>query len=349
MTTNLTARWRGAGSLSIETDALEAPGPGEVQIAVGNAGICGSDLHFHRGDFEPRVDLCPGHEIGGVVSAVGPGVRHVSDGDVVGVEPLLRCGFCQFCISGDYHVCRSRRILGENLNGGMARFATMPGSAVHSVPNGVDTELAALAEPLACAVHGLEKVGLRGRETVFVLGAGTLGLMTVLAAKAQGANAVVLARHRHQAEAAHRVGADEVLIDDDAGRARMAELRADDAIDVAVEAVGGTGDTILRSQTMVRPKGRVLVLGVFSTRSVEIDPIQLALREIELIGSVSYAHHEARSDYAVALDLIADRSIEAKSLVTHRFPLEQVNEAFVAALDKTSRSIKVHIRPQIDP
>ena len=192
------ARWSDVGQLEVADVALVPPAHDEVQIEIGSAGICGSDLHFFRGDFPARMGGTPGHEFGGTVSAVGADVKHVKEGDLVGVEPLLRCGMCPFCISGDYHVCADRAVIGEKHNGGMAQFTTVPGLVAFKAPQGIDAELVALAEPLACSVHGFDKVHLRGHETVFILGAGSIGLTAILAARANGAHTIVLARYPHQ-------------------------------------------------------------------------------------------------------------------------------------------------------
>ncbi len=339
------ARWTGPRKLELRESRLPPPGVGQVQLAIKSVGICGSDLHFYRGDFSPRPGITPGHEMAGTVSAVGAGVKHVQEGDLVGVEPLLRCGFCPFCASGDYHVCSERGLIGENMDGGMSEFATVPANTAFKAPAGVDAELAALSEPLACSVHGFNKVRLRGHETVFILGAGTIGLTAILAARANGAHTIVLARHPHQQEAARTLGADEVIGDDEAGVTRMKELKKAQAVDVAVETVGGRGDTLLQAQRMVRPKGRVLLLGVFTTPTVNINALHLALREVEMIGSMTYSASNGRADYQIALDVMASYADAGRKLVTHHFALDDVNTAFETALDKSNRSIKVHLNP----
>ena len=185
-----------AGRLEVSASERIAPKAQEVQIAVGSAGICGSDLHSFRGDFDPRVGRIPGHEISGTVSALPSGIRHVREGDVVGIEPLTRCGICRFCMSGDYNICADRGLIGAGTDGGMSEFVNVPANTVYRVPSGVDTEVGALAEPLACSVHGFERVRLKGAETVLIVGAGTIGLTAILAARARGARVLVLARHR---------------------------------------------------------------------------------------------------------------------------------------------------------
>ena len=114
-----------------------------------------------------------------------------------------------------------------------------------------------------------------------------------------------------------------------------------------METVGGQGDTLIQAQRLVRPKGRLLVLGVFSVPTVHINPLHLALKEVEIVGSMTYSSSEGRADYAVALDVISDYAEAARSLVTHRYGLNEVNAAFATALDKSSESLKVHFNPSI--
>lgn len=345
MTMVRSARWNDIHRLEVGTSKLVAPEPNQVQIAVGSVGICGSDLHFYRGEFTPQPGVAPGHELAGTVSAIGREVQHVKEGDLVGVEPILRCGFCAFCASGDYHVCSDRGLVGEHQDGGMSEFTTVASETVFKAPTGLDAEVSALAEPLACSVHGFHKVNLRGHQTVFILGAGSIGLTAILAARALGAATVVLARHPHQQAAARRLGANEVIGEDESGQLRMKELRATQAIDIAVETVGGTGDTLMQAQRMVRPKGRVLVLGVFSAPTVNINPLHLALKEVEIVGSMTYSASDGRADYQIALDILSDYAEAARSLITHRFDLADVTKAFDTALDKATQSIKVHLNP----
>ena len=338
-------RWTDDLKLAIGELEVADPGPGEVQIAVASAGICGSDLHFYRNEFKPRPGVTPGHELSGTVTAVGAGVRHVREGDLVGVEPLLSCGTCSFCLTGNYHVCTERGLVGETAPGGMSELATVPARTAYRAPDGADGEVIALAEPLACSVHGYGKIGLRARETVLIIGAGSIGLTALIAAKASGATALITARHPHQQDAARRLGADEVIADDDAGHERLRELARMRVVDVAVETVGGRGDTLLTAQLAIRPKGRLLLLGVFTVPTVGINPLLLAKHEVEIVGAMTYSATNGRADYQIAMEMVADNAAAARSLVTQRFPLDAVHDAFGAALDKSSRSIKVHVNP----
>ncbi len=341
------AAWNVDRTLSVRDDPRRAPDADEVRVRVVNAGICGSDLHWYRGDFQPDPLRTPGHEIGGIVSAVGAGVDHVAEGDVVGIEPLLRCGACGHCISGHYNQCQvAGGLIGIAADGGMAQEVWAPSAAVFKAPPNVDGELAALAEPLACGVHGYNMITLGQGETVLVIGAGTIGLTAQLAAQAAGARVIVLARHPHQQAAARDLGAAEVIGEDEAGRQRLKDLTRDDAIDVVAECVGGRADTIRQSVDVVRRLGRVLVLGVFAIDNAGFNPLTLLGKEITMVGAVTYGRLGGRApDYQQALEVLAGCAEQARSLITHRFSLDDINQAFDTALDKRSRSIKVHITP----
>ena len=343
MKESLAASWLESRDLNVEKISIADPQADQVQIQVGSAGICGSDLHYVRGDKPVTIGAVPGHEIGGVVSAVGSDVKHVNEGDVVGIEPVVRCGTCRFCMTGAYQVCGERRLVGESYDGGMSEYVNVPGYTVFKAPPSFDTELAALAEPLSCSVYGLERVDLRFHETALIIGAGTVGLGALINVKALGANAIIIARHPQQQELARQLGADEVLGDDNKGQERLAELVKSDAIDLAIETVGGHGDTLNQALCSARPLGRVLVLGVFFSPKVAFNSFQIMDRAI--IGAVLYGNMSGKANYQMALEILSDHGEAARKLVTHRYALNEVNQAFATALDKKSQSVKVHIRP----
>jgi threonine dehydrogenase-like Zn-dependent dehydrogenase len=200
-----------------------------------------------------------------------------------------------------------------------------------------------MAEPLACSVYGLERVELRFHETALIIGAGTIGLGALINVKALGARAIIIARHPQQQKLARELGADEVLGDDDSGRERLEELVKLDAIDLAIETVGGHGDTLNQALCSVRPLGRVLVLGVFFRPTVEFKSFQIMDRAI--IGAVLYGNMSGKANYQMAMEVLTDHGEAARQLVTHRFGLEDVNQGFAAAMDKSQQSVKVHIQP----
>src|SRR5499427_1685068 len=178
------------GALAVEQVERPLPAAGEVVVRVRNCGICGSDLHwYHDQMMIPAV--CPGHEIAGEVADVGAGVTTLRAGDPVAVEGIASCGTCRYCLAGDYQRCLAIGVVGMTIPGGFADYIRMPARHCFRVPEGVDFATAALSEPLGVAVHGVRISGLQIGQRVAILGAGTIGLMAIVAARAGGAGEII--------------------------------------------------------------------------------------------------------------------------------------------------------------
>jgi 2-desacetyl-2-hydroxyethyl bacteriochlorophyllide A dehydrogenase len=338
------ARATGPRQIELRTRTRPEPAAGDVVVRVRACGICGSDLHVYSGAF-PTPPFCPGHEISGEVAAVGAGGGPLRAGDRVAVEPLLRCQRCWACAVGDYQLCRELRILGTMADGGFADFVRVPAYAVFPLPAGLPFEVGALTEPLAVCVHAMRLADVRAGDRVAVLGAGTIGILSVLAARAAGAaDVLVTARHPHQAAAARRLGAAEVFGADPAGVGRLMASAEERPVDVVVETVGGEAETLLDAMRIVRKGGRIGVLGIFTT-TVRLDPLLLVLKEPRIVGSLTYGRAGARADFDVALDILRREAAAVATLVTHRFPLEEIAPAFATAADKTTGAVKVTLMP----
>jgi 2-desacetyl-2-hydroxyethyl bacteriochlorophyllide A dehydrogenase len=334
------------GDRSLEVRAVErpSPGPGNVLIRVRHCGICGSDLHFYKGELPSPPGLRMGHEFSGEIAEVGQGVDGLRPGDQVCVEPLIVCGECEHCRSGNYQLCLTRRLLGAGgVDGAFAEYVEVPAYSVYRLPQGMDAEVGSLIEPLAVAVHGLRLAELSMGERVVVLGAGTIGQMALLAAQAFGASdTTVVALHQHQAEAARALGASRAVEASDEALAQLAQNLSESPPDVVVEAVGGEADTLVRAASLVRPGGRVCLLGLF-VRPVPWNPLGFLLKEGRLVAGMTYGRGEARSDFELALEIAARRPDDLRRLITHRLPLSRVGEAFETAADKSTGSIKVTV------
>ena len=214
---------------------------------------------------------------------------------------------------------------------------TVPAYGLYPLPDGLDFELGALAEPLAVVVHGLHIVGTSMGERVLVMGSGAIGLLAVLAARASGAGEVVATyRYEHQGQAALAAGAARIVKADEVG--------SEKGFDVAVETIGGNAPTIAQALGAVRMGGRISVLGVF-TQSAEINALALMLKEVSIVGGITYCRPGRYSDFDVALRILAAEPERARALITHRFPLADAAKAFETAADKSSGSIKVQVAP----
>lgn len=335
------ARSRGPQQVVVEDVPRPVAGPDGVVVAVRSCGICGSDLHWWHGELAPPK-ACPGHEIAGEVAEVGAGVTTFREGDRVALEGIASCGTCRWCRAGTYNYCRGMGILGMTVPGGFAEFVGIPARHCFPIPAGIDFATAALSEPLGVAVHGVRLAGLSIGQRVLVLGAGTIGLAAVIAARAGGAGEVlVTARRPQQRAAALALGADRVL--DDADDVGLREAAREAPLDLVIETVGGAADTLATAATACRPGGVIVVLGVF-TASVPFPALAVVAKELRVQGAMVYNRVGSRADFELVQDLLArdGRRIGA-TLVTHRFGLDDIAAGFHTAADKTSGSIKVTI------
>jgi L-iditol 2-dehydrogenase len=317
--------------------------PDGVVVRVRNCGICGSDLHWYVGEFPPP-SVCPGHEIAGEVVEVGRDVVGIAPGDAAAVEPLVVCRECAYCRTGNYQLCRRFQVLGMSRPGGLAEYVSVPAYATYRLPSGMDHEIGSLTEPAAVCVHGVRLAGVTLGDRVLVLGAGTIGLLSILAARAAGAAEVaVTARHAHQAEMARQLGATRVFETDSAGNRERSAWAADCPVDVVIETVGGSANTINEAIESVRPAGTVVILGIF-THAPACAAIPLVIKEVRLVGSLTYGRSGPRTDFDVALQLLAAEVSRARLLITHRFELQNAAAGFATAADKSQGAIKVTIR-----
>ncbi|MFQ5880613.1 MAG: zinc-binding dehydrogenase [Dehalococcoidia bacterium] len=317
----------------------------DILIRVHSCSICGSDLHAYRGELPFQPDIPRGHELSGEVVAAADDVQGLAIGDRVAVAATTGCGQCSYCRTGRHQICPRRAFLGITYPGGMAHYVRVPAQAAYKLPDGLDYELAALAEPLAVPIHGLHLVGLSLGERVLVLGCGGVGLLAILAAKAAGAGEVIATyRYPHQGDAALAVGADRVVMATEEGASALAGEVRSDPVDVVVETVGGEADTLQQAVSFVRPGGRVSVLGLF-IHPRPFNPFPLALKEVRLVGSVGYCQPGSRSDMELALHVLVSRPEPARRTISHRLPLERAADAFQIATDKSTGSLKVVVTP----
>ncbi len=336
------AVFRGEGRIGVERLPRPEPAAGEVRVRIEACGICGSDLHLLQNGLYPP-GIVPGHEFVGRVDAVGPDVDFLADGTRVAVEPFRSCGHCVYCRGGRDPLCPEARVLGISQAGGLAEYAVVPVRRLFPVPGDLDASLAALAEPTAVAVHGLRRGALASGQRVLVLGAGSVGLVTLAAARALGAGEVwVTARHAHQAALARALGAHEVLGEDAATPHALGSLGNEMPFDLVVETVGGRAETLDAAGAAVRPGGAVSVVGFFLGRT-EIDPLPLMLKEATLAWSYCYAHQEEDADFAEAIRILDRERHVLGDLVTHRLPLDAAPRAFQIAAERHAGALKVSV------
>jgi L-iditol 2-dehydrogenase len=305
----------GVEVLDVGEPALTATDDG-VRVRVRAASICGSDLHMLAYGPSP---FTLGHEFAGFLD----------DGTAVAVDPSGPCGECDQCTIGRGHLCRTaaERVLGIGLDGGMADECVVARRAIVPLATTVRPEDACLVEPLGIAVHGLALAGVDGGQRVAVVGAGSIGLGAVAAARASGSEVGLVARHDAQRLAGERLGATTVSGE----------------YDVVVEAAG-TESALAQAAELCRPSGTVLFLSTHWT-PVPIPGMPAALKELAFRWSFMSGNHAGGRDLDIAAALLARDPEIAATLITHRFPLEDAAEAFRVAADRSSGAIKVAIEP----
>ncbi|BEI94418.1 uncharacterized protein CcaverHIS019_0608770 [Cutaneotrichosporon cavernicola] len=350
-TVNLACAYNPAHEVHMIAKPTPTAGPGEAVVHVKATGICGSDVHFWKhGHIGPTMvvrDECgAGHESAGEVIAVGEGVTNLTVGDRVAIEAGVPCGRadCHFCLIGRYNACPNVVFFSTPpYHGTLTRFHVHPAAWLHKLPDNVSFEEGSVCEPLAVALAGLERAGVRLGDQVIICGAGPIGLVTLLAARAAGCAPIVITdlfqsrldfakslvpnvrtvciqKHWTPEETATEIK-----------RAAGGELK------LALECTG-VESSIRSAIFSVVFGGKVFVIGVGN--SEQTYPFgYMSANEIDLQFQYRYANQ-----YPKAIRLVAEGLVDLKPLVTHRFPLEQAVEAFHVAADPSQGAIKVQIQ-----
>ena len=334
--------WNDAASVEVVEVAKPEPRPGWVRLRVASCGICGSDLHGYGHPEMGWSGNRPGHEISGYVDALGDGVVFDHAG-LLAVEPTDACGHCSSCDGGHYNLCADVGLVGFELPGGLAEFVEVPAQRLHALPGDMALPVATLAEPLAVCVRAIRLSGLGFGQHVAVIGAGTIGLLTIAAARAGGASSVhAVARHPQQAELATAMGADATYSDTQV----LLDAVGDRMCDVVIETVGGYGTTLIDAVRIAAPGATIVNVGCFEGDTPIPGPMFFQ-KELVLRASNCYAFDQGKSDFALATELLGDLDTSLAPLITHRFSLDDVVPAFETAMNKASGSIKVQIEPAV--
>ena len=334
------------GNKTIETRplVLPEPGQGQVLVKVCACGVCGTDVHIYQGgkgsaDVTPPVIL--GHEFSGHVVKLGSGVSGLEVGQLITVDPNIYCGQCRPCRQGQKQMCHHMKAVGVTMDGGFADYCLVPHAQCVAVPQGTDPELAALAEPLACCLHGIDRAGIRPGENVLVIGGGTIGQIMLQLARLAGAARVVLSEPvAARRELAVRLGADAAIdpIHEDLNQ-RLSQLLSKDGADVVIECVG-TPRTSGQAIDAAAGCGRVLLFGVPDPEAVlqtKMHPI--FQKELTIMGSFVNPDTHSR-----AVALLSSGQMKLKELITHRFPVSQLEAAIQKQV--SPESIKVLVKPE---
>jgi len=335
----------GIRGLRYEEVPIPRTGPDEVLVKISMNGLCGSDIHFYKegklGPFVVDRPYIPGHEACGVVvrEAESPGGPRL--GQRVAVEPGIPCRTCALCKSGRYNLCRDVVFMSAPpVNGTFADYAAVAADFAHCLPHSVDDESGAFIEPVSVGVQACTRAGLRAAASVAVIGAGPIGLVTMLVARAFGAAAVYLVdRLAPRLALGASLGATAVINAADADpAARISELTGGLGADCVFDASGSSA-ACASAPALAARGGSVTIIG-WPEKGTFPYPVELVIeKELDIHGTNRYANAFPR-----AISLVASGKVDVHPLVSHRYPLGRVADAFAFAADHPAETIKVMVR-----
>jgi L-iditol 2-dehydrogenase len=310
--------YEGPWQMPLRQMELPTPGPDEALVSVQRVGICGSDVHGFMGTTGRRKPpIVMGHEFSGIISATGEAVTAYQTGQRVVVQPLLTCGACANCQAGLFNICLNRGGLGISINGAFAESVAVPQKMLYPLPDSMSWEQGALVEPLAVALHAVNLTPLKLMETVVIIGAGTIGLLTLLAARLKGAGQIIIVDlNRHRLALAQQLGADVPV--NPAEQDPLAVVRAytgDIGAPAVIEAVG-IGATVQQALALVRPGGHITWIGN-SHPEVSLNMQQVVTREVTVRGVYGF-----NQEFADSIEAIRSGRIEVRPLIEKIAPLE---------------------------
>lgn len=292
-----TVRYHGDHVVSLDDISVPTVGPRDVLLAPEAVGVCGTDTHIIEGHFMSRPPMALGHEIAARVVQLGSEVTAVKVGQLVTVEPHLYCGTCFNCQTGSLHMCPERRAPGMNLDGGMAEFLVVPDTLAYALPLGVPAWQAALTEPIACCVHGLDRLEAKSGMPIAIFGAGPIGAILTALAKLQGLGPVIVMDPREsRRDLALRFGADLTLDPTSATfEEDIAAVTDGVGFPYVIDAVGSPR-VIETAVSIACRAGKILLLGVADPSArMSLSPNDIYARELTLLGTAlnPYTHRRA--------------------------------------------------------
>lgn len=319
--------------------------PNDVLVKVDAVGICGSDMHYYQygkiGDFIVEGDFILGHEAAGKVVEVGSQVKSVKPGDRVAMEPGVTCGKCEFCKTGRYNLCPDVQFFATPpYHGVFVNYVAHPEDMCFKLPDNVSNVEGALVEPLSVGLHATGQGNVKLGDTVVIFGTGCIGLSALLSSKARGAsNIIVVDLMEKRLEKAKELGATHTVNAREVDTIqRIMELTDNKGADVVLETAGAV-PTVKQTVEVLKTGGIIVLVGMAPVDIIEFNFAKLMAKEGEIKTVFRY-----RNFYPVAINAIANGTIDIKSVVSHEFEFEQTKEAMDYVVSNPSEVIKAVIR-----
>jgi L-iditol 2-dehydrogenase len=335
------------GPKDLRLEEVEKPTiyEGEALIKVKAAGICGSDIHYYlegkTAMFIPKHPFILGHEFSGIIEESTK--EEFKIGDRVVIEPQIPCFKCYYCRRGRYNLCNNLKFIGTaatfpHINGGFAEFCKVPIETLHRIPKDLKFEEAALAEPLSVAIHACRRGAIKVGEKVLILGAGPIGLFTLIVAKLSGASEILIVDNiDKRLKWAEEFGGYPINFNKSDVFKEVMELTNNEGIDLVFEA-SGSPKAIPVALKCVRKGGRIVLIGNLPDEDVPSRLINIVIKEIDVRGIMRYAN-----TFDAAIELLSKKFIPSSKIITHIFSLEEIHEAFNVAIK--GEALKVIVKP----
>ena len=320
---------------SIELKELEPPKvkKGEALIKVIYAGVCGSDLHVYHGAHPTaKFPVIPGHEFVGELVQLGEDTySDIKPGELVAAQPYSSCGVCEACITGNDNVCNDLKLLGAHCDGCFAEYVTVQAKKMYRIPKGVDLKLAALAEPLAVAVHDVRRSGLKVGQTALIIGGGPIGIFIAMVAQLAGAQVYISEVNEFRLGFARKMGYATLNPMDADFEQQVNELTKSKGFDVVYE-VSGSKAGIASTTKLVKISGTILVVGM-ATEKYPVDTMAVFMKQLNLMG-VRIHSQEA---FGAAVDILTSGKLndQLNQLISQTYKLDDVKAAYDYILTNT--------------
>lgn len=326
------AIYRGNRRFSVEDRSCTAPAAGQVQIEVAYCGICGTDLHVFQGHMDARVgfERVIGHEMSGKIKSIGADVEGFSVGETVVVRPIDSCGECPACEAGHAHVCHNLNFVGLDSEGAFQRFWNVDAALLHKVPNRLSLMDAAFIEPVAVVCHAARRSRLKAGEFALVIGAGPIGLLMAMLARAKGARVAIAEVSSFRRDFAESQGFHVLPTEAEAMKLEIEELTNSKGADVVYEVSGSAPASSIMTE-LASVRGRITMVAIHA-QPRDVDLFRMFWRELELIGTRVYQPE----DYDEAIALLDSGEMAVRPLVTHIGEIDNITQEFEALLDDPS-------------
>jgi 2-desacetyl-2-hydroxyethyl bacteriochlorophyllide A dehydrogenase len=329
------ARIERPGQAIVTSAAEPTVGADDVLIKVHAAGICGTDLHIFKGEYEAEYPIIPGHEFSGEVVAVGANVVNFKVGDRVTADPNIPCNRCSYCQRNEPNQCKNLRAIGVTRSGAFAEYVAAPEGNVFSIGD-MTYGAAALIEPLACVVWGIKRVDVQAGDTALVFGAGPMGILVAQSLKQAGAVKVVVTDVvAWRLQMAEQLGATHTVTADNQQASKLKAIEPE-GYDIVVDATGIPA-VLEGTFQYTKPRGKVWVFGVTPQGSyVKFPSYEVFRKDLQIIGSFA-----VNRTFPQSIALIQSGAIKVEPLISHQLPLEDFSKGLELA-EKDPKRVKVH-------